>query len=56
MPAAAWFWSVTSGMVTGIAVLWLGMTAIEETRPVRTETRVGVVALVLFCFLRNFST
>ena len=54
MPAAAWFWMFTSGVVTGIAFLWFGMTLMEEDDQSGLKLVAGGVALVLFCLVAQF--
>ena len=55
MHAAAWFWILTSGVVTGIAFLWFGMTLMEEDDDQSGLKLVaGGVALVLFCLVAQF--
>lgn len=54
MHAAAWFWMFTSGVVTGIAFFWLGMTLMEEDGQSGLKLVAGGVALVLFCLVAQF--
>jgi uncharacterized membrane protein (UPF0136 family) len=54
MPAAAWFWFLTSGVVTGMAFLWFGMTLMEEDDRAGLKLVAGGAALVLVCLVAQF--